>query len=89
MKFKGPENVTSISVGGECFNVGDDGLIETPDNGEYASLLAPHGFEPHVVAEAAAAGQPKPETAAEKKAREKAEKAAAEAAAAEQTKAPE
>lgn len=46
MKFKGPENVTSISVGGECFNVGDDGLIETSDNGNYASLLAPHGFEP-------------------------------------------
>lgn len=87
MKFKGPEGATSISVGGECFNVGDDGLIETPDNGEYASLLAPHGFVPHVVA--AAAEQTKPETAAEKKAREKAEKAAAEAAAAEQTKAPE
>lgn len=80
MKFKGPENVTSISVGGECFNVGDDGLIETPDNGEYASLLAPHGFLPHF--EAAAAGKTKAETAAEKKAREKAEKAAAEAEAA-------
>lgn len=52
MKFKGPENVTSISVGGECFNVGDDGLIETPDNGNYASLLAPHGFEVHVEAKA-------------------------------------
>lgn len=88
MKFKGPEGTTSISVGGECFNVGDDGMIETPDNGNYASLLAPHGFEVHVV-EAAAAEQTKAETAAEKKAREKAEKLAAEAAAAEQTKAPE
>lgn len=54
MKFKGPENVTSISVGGECFNVGEDGLIETPDNGEYASLLAPHGFEPHLATAPAA-----------------------------------
>lgn len=88
MKFKGPKETTSISVGGECFNVGDDGLIETPDNGNYASLLAPHGFEPHFV-EAAAGEQTKAETAAEKKAREKAEKAAAEAAAGEQTKAPE
>lgn len=87
MKFKGPEGTTSISVGGECFNVGDDGLIETPDNGNYASLLAPHGFEQHF--EAAAAEQTKAETASEKKAREKAEKLAAEAAAAEQTKAAE
>lgn len=46
MKFQGPQGINSISVGGECFNVGDDGLVETPDNGEYASLLAPHGFVP-------------------------------------------
>lgn len=54
MKFKGPEGTNSISVGGECFNVGDDGLVETPDNGNYASLLAPHGFVQQPTAEAEA-----------------------------------
>lgn len=72
MKFKGPENTTSISVGGECFNVGEDGLIETPDNGNYASLLAPHGFEQVAAEPATEAKAPK---AASKQAKAAAEPA--------------
>lgn len=75
MKYDAPEGTTGVSVGGEQFNVDDNGQIEVPDTGDYHALLAPHGFTQ------AKAEQPKAETAAEKKAREKAEKDAAKAAA--------
>lgn len=45
MKFKAPEGCTGISVGGEFFTVNEKGLIEVPDDGNYAAMLAPHGFE--------------------------------------------
>lgn len=79
MKFKAPEGVSGISVGGEQFDVDDKGEIETPDTGTYYQMLAPHGFTPADAAtEPAATGEgDKPETAAEKRARLKAEKAAA------------
>lgn len=64
MKFNAPLGATSISVGGECFNV-ENGQIETPDHGEYANLLAPHGFTV-VVPEAVAAPEvSQPEATAE------------------------
>jgi len=44
MKFKAPEGCNSINVGGEEFTVDKNGLIETPDGGDYLSLVAPHGF---------------------------------------------
>jgi len=44
-KFKGPDGVTSVSVGGETFNVDADGCIVVPDTIEGAALsLAPLGF---------------------------------------------
>lgn len=81
MKYNAPEGCTGISVGGEQFNVDENGQIEVPDNGDYHSLLAPHGFKP-VPAKAKTAD----EIAAELKALEDAEaeakaKAEAEAAA--------
>lgn len=44
MKYKAPEGCAGISVGGEQFNVDENGLIEVPDGGDYGQLLAPHGF---------------------------------------------
>ncbi|KMN36501.1 hypothetical protein VI26_06580 [Chromobacterium sp. LK1] len=41
-KFKCPEGVSSVSVGGEQFNADDEGFIEAHDN--LAGLLEPHGF---------------------------------------------
>lgn len=44
-KFKGPEGITSVSVGGEEFNVDKDGCISVPDSIEGAHVaLASHGF---------------------------------------------
>jgi hypothetical protein len=45
MKFKGSKDSTGVSVGGQYFPA-KKGVIEVPDNGDYASLLAPHGFKP-------------------------------------------
>lgn len=42
VKFKCPEGVSSVSVGGEQFNADEDGFIEAHDN--LAGLLEPHGF---------------------------------------------
>lgn len=58
MKMQGPAGTTSISVGGDTFNAGDDGLFELPDSGDYLPLLAPHGFV--VVATEVAAPAPAP-----------------------------
>ena len=44
MKFKAPENCNEISIGGEVFRVDSDGNITVPEEGNYASLLIPHGF---------------------------------------------
>ncbi|MGR2663671.1 hypothetical protein ACUXVY_18965 [Chromobacterium haemolyticum] len=41
-KFKCPDGVSSVSVGGEQFNADDEGFIEAHDN--LAGLLEPHGF---------------------------------------------
>ena len=46
MKYQAPENCPGISVGGEQFNVDDNGQITVPDGGNYGELLAPHGFTP-------------------------------------------
>lgn len=54
-KFKAPDGCNGISVGGEFFQVGDDGCVSVPDDGNYGSLLAPHGFTP--VADKPAAGK--------------------------------
>lgn len=45
MKFKCPSGLSAVSIGGETFNV-VDGIIETPDEGNYAGFLAPHGVTP-------------------------------------------
>lgn len=46
MKFQGPKGTTGASVGGQFFQANKRGVIETPDGGEYAWALAPHGFTP-------------------------------------------
>lgn len=46
MKYKAPEGVTSINVGGEQFDVDDLGHITVPADGNYAVLVASHGFVP-------------------------------------------
>jgi hypothetical protein len=46
MKFQGPKGTTGASVGGQFFPANKRGVIETPDDGEYAWALAPHGFTP-------------------------------------------
>jgi hypothetical protein len=60
MKFKAPADATSISVGGETFNVDETGHVKTPDHGDYAGLLAPHGYTP-VAEDAPAQVEPEPE----------------------------
>ena len=54
MKFQGPKGTTGASVGGQFFQANKRGVIETPDDGEYAWALAPHGFTP--IADKAAQG---------------------------------
>ena len=44
MKFQGPKDTGGASVGGQFFPADENGIIEVPDSGEYASALAPHGF---------------------------------------------
>lgn len=56
-KWKAPENCSGVNVGGEQFNVGDDGCIETPDDGDYGAALLAHGFEPFVAKRAAKAAK--------------------------------
>ena len=46
MKFQGPKGTTGASVGGQFFPANKRGVVETPDDGEYAWALAPHGFTP-------------------------------------------
>ena len=46
MKFQGPKGTNGASVGGQFFQANKRGVIETPDDGEYAWALAPHGFAP-------------------------------------------
>lgn len=43
MKFKAPEGATSVNCGGEEFSV-VDGILTVPDHGDYATILAPHGY---------------------------------------------
>ena len=45
-KYKAPAGSAGINVGGQHFNVGADGCIDVPDEGNYGALLAPHGFVP-------------------------------------------
>ncbi len=46
MKYKAPEGCPGVSVGGEQFNTDENGFVTVPDGGDYAALLAPHGFTP-------------------------------------------
>lgn len=46
MKFKGEAGTTGISVGGQFFSADADGVVEVPDDGNYAQALAPFGFVP-------------------------------------------
>lgn len=46
MKFKGPENVSSIGWGGKEHEVDDDGIVDLP--AEAAPHVKAHGFVPHV-----------------------------------------
>ena len=46
MKLQGPKGTTGASVGGQFFQANKRGVITVPDDGEYASTLAPHGFAP-------------------------------------------
>ncbi len=48
LKYKAPENGTSINIGGEQFNVGDDGCIDLPEGGDYHAILTSHGYTPFV-----------------------------------------
>lgn len=82
MKYQAPEGSTGISVGGQQFNVDENGLIEVPDDGDYHAMLAPHGFV-QVKAKAKTAE----EIAADLLALQEAEAAAAKAAAEAQAKA--
>lgn len=44
MKYKAPENAgPSVSVGGATFNI-VDGIVELPDEGNYAGALEPFGY---------------------------------------------
>jgi len=83
MKYQAPEGCTGISVGGEQFNVDNKGQIEVPENGDYHSLLAPHGFKQvALTAEDIAATTKAAEAAAKAEAKAQAKAAAAEAEAA-------
>lgn len=42
--FQTPEGTVSVSVGGEQYNVDENGQITVPDG--QAALLLPHGFTP-------------------------------------------
>lgn len=45
MKFQAPKDVTGgIDIGGEFFKIDNSGVLEVPDNGDYARLLPP-GFQ--------------------------------------------
>lgn len=67
-RYKAPKGVTSISIGGEQFNVGDDGCITVPDDGDYHGMVAPLGFVHEKAAHAPAQEQePAPEPEAKKK----------------------
>jgi len=43
MKYKAPENAGGISIGGEWYQVGEDGCITLPDEGDFSGLI-PHGY---------------------------------------------
>ena len=83
MKYEAPAGCNGVSVGGEQFNTDAEGFITVPDDGDYAALLAPHGFTP--VPPASAAEVPAAEAVTEEapKATTKKAKAAAEVPAAE------
>ena len=61
MKFQGQKGTTGASVGGQFFPANKRGVIETPDDGEYAWALAPHGFTPIADKAAQASEQAGPE----------------------------
>jgi hypothetical protein len=42
MKFQAPENCYEANIGGEKFEVNDDGHIDAPDH--HADTLKAHGF---------------------------------------------
>jgi hypothetical protein len=44
MKLQGPKGCNGASVGGQFFQADDNGVIDVPDDGNYLSALAPHGF---------------------------------------------
>jgi hypothetical protein len=45
-KWKAPEDAgPSVSIGGQTFNI-VKGVVELPNEGEYASALIPFGYEP-------------------------------------------
>ncbi len=46
MKYKCPKGVTSVSVGGDAYNVGRGGIVEIPDEKNVVAMLAPHGIVP-------------------------------------------
>ena len=78
MKFKGEAGTTGISVGGQFFQADADGVVEVPDDGNYAQALAPFGFVPAPKATPAAEPDALPEPTAKPK---RAPKAAPEPAA--------
>jgi len=53
-----PEGTVSVSVGGEQYNVDDNGQITVPDG--QAALLLPHGFTPVPPARPAAVAETPP-----------------------------
>lgn len=89
-KWKAPENAgPNVSVGGQTFNI-VDGVVELPDEGNYASALIPFGYKSIPTTEQEAAEAEAKRLAAEEEARIAAEQEAAakeaEAAAAEAAK---
>ena len=44
-KFKAPEDMNGVMVGGQFFAVGEDGCITVPDEGNY-DMLRGIGFVP-------------------------------------------
>ncbi len=59
--FQTPEGTVSVSVGGEQYNVDENGQITVPDG--QAALLLPHGFTPVQTARPAAEAETAPATA--------------------------
>lgn len=83
-KLKAPAGITDVSFGGQNYKVGDDGVVEVPE--EATLTLFQFGFtvhtEPSAEAEAAAKAAAEAEEAQRKAAEEQAAQEAAQEAAA-------